>query len=158
MTYLKNKKFVFFLLLLPGLLLIVASYLFYLFKTSVLEEKKQYLQSKQFEITTSLIKNKNNIKTHKNYKNASIDAQKALIPIKYSEGSLEVQGFFKEIELKQTQPYLLKISELKNVLHIIDEASKPQLLVLDFSLERCASHEGEDQFKFNTKLLKREFE
>ena len=122
MTYLKNKKFVFFLLLLPGFFLIAASCLFYLFKTNLLDEKKQFLKAKQIEITTAIIKNKNNIKIHKSFKNALTDSQKALQPIKYSEGSLEVQGFLKEIELKQTQPHLFKISDITGFL-IISEFS-----------------------------------
>lgn len=156
--YLKSKKILFFSVLIAGFLPVLASISYYLWGVYEIEKKQQLLDLKKNEIAEQLIKNGQNIKIHKAFMNAFSKSQKALLPLKYNEGPFEKQTFIKECLLTQKDICELTSNEIKNLLLNLDNSSKPQLLVLDFSLKRDPSLDGEDKFKIQTKLLKREFE
>jgi hypothetical protein len=158
MKIIQSKKYQFILLLMIGFVPVIGSFLHYVFLQNELKTIETHLENKKIELTTHLIKNSQNIKVHKAFKNASFDALKNLSPLKYAEGPLEKLQFIKESELKQVSTVFVSSSDLKKLLLQLDSSSKPQLLLVDFTLKRKTSLEGDDEFEINTKLLKREFE
>lgn len=84
----------------------------------------------------------------------------------FSESNVQKYPFFQETVVSLVRPVELNLEDLKKVLTLVEGVSigsnqvpdhRPQLIVLDFKLDKKEATEKNDVFQLNLKLLKREF-
>lgn len=154
---LASKKQLFFSILFLGILPSLLILFYYFDEETKLQEKEDYLSAEESDLLIAAKRDEDNILLHRACKGSAPNYTQTLAPMRFLEGSIEKQPLFKEIEFKQISPVTIKSSELKPLLEAIEDSKGPQIIVLDLLLERVPSLEQEDQFKIQTKLLKREF-
>lgn len=84
----------------------------------------------------------------------------------FSESNVQTTPFFTEVTETLLHPVEVNVSDLKKILALIEGRKvgefetgpqRPQLLILDFKLEKKNIRENNEVFDLNMKLLKREF-
>ena len=85
----------------------------------------------------------------------------------FSEGSFDISSVIQESVLSLNKNIEVDLLDLERLLSVVDgkkvgrffvtEDNSPQLMVLDFSLERVNRLEKKESYLLNIKLLKREF-
>lgn len=84
----------------------------------------------------------------------------------FSESNVQSTPFFQEVTETSLHPVEINVSDLKKILTLIEgreinenkvPANKPQLIFLEFKLEKKSIRENNQVYELNTKLLKREF-
>ncbi|MEX2305007.1 MAG: hypothetical protein WD595_02330 [Waddliaceae bacterium] len=84
----------------------------------------------------------------------------------FHETKVETYPFFQETERSLQKPIQLNSEDLQKLLSLIEGMSigphepapeRPQMIILDFRLEKQASLEGNEVFQLNLKLLTREY-
>lgn len=153
-----QPKYKFFLLFFSAFLPLIGTFLILVLSWNQFEEKESnFLWLKQ-NFALELIRNKDNIAVHHLCKHSDINFFKNIAPIKYNEVEVTKYPLFKEIQLKQTEEKFLSISDLRNFIQKLSEPASTQNILIDFTLERNTHIDKEDNFKTNSKLIKREFE
>lgn len=84
----------------------------------------------------------------------------------FNEGVVQNYGPFQEVLETQSHPIEVNLSDLKRVLNRIEGVeiadndiprNRPQLLILDFKLDKKTSPDKNETYQLSMKLLKREF-
>jgi hypothetical protein len=84
----------------------------------------------------------------------------------FSEGVVQNYGDFQETLETQVRPIQVNIDDLKKILSLIEgipmngeklPPNRPQLIIIDFKLDKKGVRPGTDAFVLNMKLIKREF-
>lgn len=84
----------------------------------------------------------------------------------FTESNVQTTPFFTEVTESLLHPVEVNVSDLKKILALIEgkeigefqtAPQRPQLLILDFKLEKKNIRENNEVFDLNMKLLKREF-
>jgi hypothetical protein len=84
----------------------------------------------------------------------------------YSESNVQSNPFFQEVTETSLHPVEINTEDLKKILTLIEgreinenkvPANKPQLIFLEFKLDKKNIRENSQVYELNTKLLKREF-
>ena len=84
----------------------------------------------------------------------------------FNEGVVQNYGPFQEVLETQAHPVEINVNDLKKILSRIEgieiadneiHRSRPQLLILDFKLDKKTSPDKNETYQLSMKLLKREF-
>jgi hypothetical protein len=86
--------------------------------------------------------------------------------LSFSEGNVQTTPYFQEVTESLVHPVEVDASDLKQILTLIEDVEigeyqaipgRPQLIVLDFKLDKKPNGLNNEVFGLNMKLLKREF-
>ena len=112
------------------------------------------------------------IVTHKNFPGDPIIKKRLeflsgpLNSATFNEGMVQSFPLYQETVETLAHPIEVNVQDIKNILTMVEGveippflplASRPELLMLDFKLERKKHQDGNEVFLLNMKLLKREF-
>lgn len=84
----------------------------------------------------------------------------------FSEGNVQSYPFFQETIATLIKPVEVNLEDLKNILALIEGQpidqytpgpKKPQMIILDFKLDKKEASENNEVFLLNIKILKREY-
>lgn len=84
----------------------------------------------------------------------------------FSEGNVQVYPFFQETTATLVHPVEVNLTDLKEILSLIEGQpigpfkagpNRPQLIILDFKLDKKVVSDSNEIFVLNMKMLKREF-
>lgn len=87
--------------------------------------------------------------------------------LSFAESNVQSSPHFQEVTETLLNPVEVSSSDLKNILSLIEgqeidgfkpAPNRPQLILTDFKLEKKATHDHNEVFILNMKLLKREFQ
>lgn len=119
----------------------------------------------EIEILTKLINNKffagdETVKTRLEFLNGPSN------DLLFSEGNVQNYPFFQETIGTLSHPVEVNLEDLKQILALIEgipignlplPPNRPQLIILDFKLDKKEGTQGNEVFLLNMKVLKREF-
>lgn len=84
----------------------------------------------------------------------------------FSEGNVQTYPFFQETIASLTKPVEVNLEDLKKILTLIEGqpignykpgSKRPQMIIIDFKLDRKEASENNEVFLLNMKILEREY-
>ncbi len=75
--------------------------------------------------------------------------------LQFSEGPMQANAVFEEVDVQQKNPIFLDEKELKKVLLLIEQESSGQLLIKNFHLAKKLFSSDEESYEITLQLVKR---